>query len=82
MTARHDNPHGATFPDPDRAACRHHPDPDLWHEPGREHTAKALCRGCPVVDRCRDWAIATKQTWGVWGATDPEERRELRRRAV
>jgi hypothetical protein len=48
--------------------------------PGVE-AAKAICRGCPVVGPCLDWAIANGELDGVWGCMDPEERRlEVRRR--
>lgn len=40
--------------------------------------AKRLCLGCPVRADCSEWAIATGQH-GVWGGTDEEERRRIRR---
>ncbi|MGW4578289.1 WhiB family transcriptional regulator [Rhodococcus aetherivorans] len=40
----------------------------------REARAKALCRGCSVVDDCLAYALGTGQQHGVWGATTPEER--------
>jgi WhiB family redox-sensing transcriptional regulator len=39
--------------------------------------AKAICRRCPVLDDCRDYALATRQPFGVWGGLDEEERRAL-----
>jgi WhiB family redox-sensing transcriptional regulator len=39
-----------------------------------EAQAKAVCAGCPVLGRCRDWALAMREPYGVWGGTTPEER--------
>ncbi len=65
------------------AACRR-ADPDLFF-PGPEGTPDAavrICRGCPVLAECRDWALGTKVRYGVWGAmTERERRRTLRKSA-
>lgn len=62
-------------------------DPELWHpltESG-EHTtqieqAKTVCRRCPVMDECRAEALLRPSTtYGVWGATTHEERRQIAR---
>jgi WhiB family redox-sensing transcriptional regulator len=29
--------------------------------------AKQVCAQCPLRDACRDYAITTRQRWGVWG---------------
>jgi len=42
--------------------------------------AKAICAEFPVRTECLDFAIATKQDFGVWGGYDEEERRGMRRR--
>lgn len=39
--------------------------------------AKRVCGGCSVVEQCRDYALATRQPFGVWGGLDEEERRSL-----
>jgi WhiB family transcriptional regulator, redox-sensing transcriptional regulator len=39
--------------------------------------AKAVCRGCPVREPCLEYALDTRQAYGVWGGTDPLQRREL-----
>jgi WhiB family redox-sensing transcriptional regulator len=41
--------------------------------------AKAMCRRCPVVTQCLDWALKTNQQDGVWGGLSEDERRTLRR---
>ncbi|BDT39633.1 WhiB family transcriptional regulator [Streptomyces antibioticus] len=44
--------------------------------------AKAVCRRCPVMERCLQWALESGQEHGVWGGTDEDERRRMRRRAA
>jgi len=41
--------------------------------------AKAVCTGCPSRVACLEFALATNQDSGVWGATSEEDRRHLRR---
>lgn len=71
---------------------RHHracadEDPDLFFPDGvtgphlaQAEQAKAVCRGCPVMQQCGDWALNTRQDAGVWGGFDENERRLLLRR--
>jgi WhiB family redox-sensing transcriptional regulator len=49
--------------------------------PALEQTerAKAVCRRCPVLNACLEWALETKQDAGVWGGLTEDERRTLRR---
>jgi WhiB family redox-sensing transcriptional regulator len=56
-------------------------DPDLFFLDRTEHAseAKRVCRSCPVVGECLEFALRTNQKFGVWGATSPRERRKLRR---
>ncbi|MET9083682.1 WhiB family transcriptional regulator [Streptomyces sp. NPDC004237] len=46
--------------------------------------AKHTCSGCPVVHSCLKWALANPSLTrrGVWAATTPSKRRELRKRLV
>ena len=39
--------------------------------------AKAICGRCPVIEPCREYALQTRQAFGVWGGLDEEERRIL-----
>jgi hypothetical protein len=57
-------------------------DPEGWWQFDREsiENAKAICRTCPLMAVCADYAIVANEKEGVWGATDPEERVILRRR--
>ncbi|MFI0505218.1 WhiB family transcriptional regulator [Streptomyces albogriseolus] len=41
--------------------------------------ARAVCRRCPVLLDCRDWAVGHGETDGVWGATTASQRRAMRR---
>jgi WhiB family transcriptional regulator, redox-sensing transcriptional regulator len=38
--------------------------------------AKKLCRQCPYVDRCLQWALDNSER-GIWGGTTEKERRQL-----
>ncbi|MFB7483010.1 WhiB family transcriptional regulator [Streptomyces anulatus] len=70
------------------AACREE-DPELFFPVGttgpavvQAEEAKAVCRRCPVMERCLQWALDSGQDHGVWGATDEEDRRRMKRRAA
>ncbi|CAN5406950.1 WhiB family transcriptional regulator [soil metagenome] len=50
------------------------------HKPereAREAEAKAICSGCPVRITCLDWALATREPYGVWGGYSETERRQV-----
>jgi hypothetical protein len=36
--------------------------------------AKKLCKTCPVIDTCREYAIESGEQFGIWAATSPSER--------
>jgi len=42
--------------------------------------AKEVCRRCPVITQCLEWALATRQDAGVWGGKTEDERRLVHRR--
>lgn len=44
--------------------------------------AKAVCRRCPVIDQCLQWALESGQDCGVWGGMSEDERRALKRRVA
>lgn len=69
-----------------QAACLDE-DPELFFPVGNTgpallqiEEAKAVCRGCDVVDTCLRWALDTGQDTGVWGGLSEDERRALKRR--
>lgn len=39
-------------------------------------SAKEVCARCPVRPQCKQWAMETRQEWGVWGGLSEEERRD------
>jgi WhiB family redox-sensing transcriptional regulator len=68
------------------AACRE-TDPELFFPLGtsgpwlvQTEQAKAVCRRCPAVEWCLEWALETRQDSGVWGGLSEEERRKIHRR--
>jgi WhiB family redox-sensing transcriptional regulator len=70
----------------DRAACLYE-EPEMFFPIGNTgpallqiEGAKAVCRGCEVVDTCLEWAMESGQDAGVWGGMSEEERRALKRR--
>ncbi|MFF7048084.1 WhiB family transcriptional regulator [Streptomyces griseorubiginosus] len=40
--------------------------------------ARAVCRRCPVLHACRDWAVRHGEADGVWGDTTASQRRAIR----
>src|SRR5215469_6449635 len=44
--------------------------------------AKQVCRRCPVIEPCLQWAIDSGQDAGVWGGMCEDERRALKRRTT
>ncbi|MEU6342169.1 WhiB family transcriptional regulator [Streptomyces sp. NPDC046977] len=42
--------------------------------------AKAVCRRCPVMERCAAWALQNREPFGIWGGIDEDERRSMLRR--
>lgn len=64
------------------ALCRQI-DPDIWtgeDTPARRHVAMnraiKICRSCPVLEQCRDYAFTLARhepIFGVWGGLRPRE---------
>ncbi|MFH8797585.1 WhiB family transcriptional regulator [Streptomyces sp. NPDC017941] len=78
-------------PDTRTAPCRSDPTAFAIEElTGRTVREQALaramhaCSTCPVATDCLKWALANPEltTTGVWAATTPRKRNELRRRLV
>lgn len=68
-----------------RSACKEE-DPELFFPIGTAvlqiDEAKAVCRRCPVMERCLQWAMDSGQEHGVWGGTSEDDRRRMKRRAT
>lgn len=43
-------------------------------------SAKRVCGMCPVVDQCREEALANGEPYGVWGGLTERERRDILRK--
>ena len=70
------------FPGPwrDRGACLVVPTEVFF--PGRGQSvepAKAVCRACPVLAQCREYALGISDLKGIWGGLAEDERQRLRR---
>ena len=70
------------------ALCRDE-DPELFFPIGttgpaalQVEEAKTVCRRCPSVTDCLQWALETGQDAGVWGGMSEDERRTLKRRGA
>lgn len=68
-----------------RSACLDE-DPELFFPVGttgpaldQTERAKAVCKVCPVINECLEWALDSNQDAGVWGGLSEDERRTLRR---
>ena len=68
-----------------KASCRD-TDPDLFFPVGTTglaldqiEAAQVVLPGCKARGECLEFALATDQEAGVWGATSEEERRKLRK---
>ncbi|MFE3429876.1 WhiB family transcriptional regulator [Streptomyces sp. NPDC059171] len=40
-------------------------------------TAKQTCLNCPVRRACLDYAVDSRQRWGIWGGVGQKELRRL-----
>jgi WhiB family redox-sensing transcriptional regulator len=79
-----------TFEVPDgwelEARCRGH-DAHLFFGPNRfepkrerlarEAEAKEICRGCPALEACREYALGQEEIYGVWGGLGEADRRTV-----
>jgi WhiB family redox-sensing transcriptional regulator len=73
----------------ERAACLHYPavlffGQDDSESPAdrraRETRAKRICSTCSVRSECLDYALKTKEAYGIWGGlTELERKAKLRR---
>ena len=71
----------------DTAACLDE-DPELFFPVGTEgpwllqiEQAKAICRGCPVLDACLSYALDAQPSDGIFGGLTEPERASLKRSA-
>ncbi len=62
------------------SACRE-ADPSLFFATtrGDERAALVVCSSCAVKDDCLDFALNTRERFGVWGGTTERDRKRLLR---
>lgn len=44
-----------------------------------EQEAKAICRACPYVARCLDYAVKNPELLGIWGGKTERQRKAIRK---
>ena len=65
-----------------QGACRELPSEMFFHPDGergpsrnnRIAIAKTVCASCPVVQMCREHALAVQEPYGIWGGLSEDER--------
>ncbi|OYN79980.1 WhiB family transcriptional regulator [Mycolicibacterium sphagni] len=63
-----------------QSACAdHNPMQFISDSPADKARARLICRGCPVLEKCRDWAMVNPVV-GVWAGMDEAEREAYRPR--
>jgi WhiB family redox-sensing transcriptional regulator len=80
-------PIGSTWHWQEKGACRDLDDGLFFHPPNerglarlrRDQRAKQICAGCVVRVECADYAIRSREPYGVWGGLTEEERRLIYR---
>jgi WhiB family redox-sensing transcriptional regulator len=79
---------GGAPPDPDSATawmaegnCRLYPPSTFFPSDGvGVDRARKICRGCPVGERCLEYALDNRIDHGVWGGCSERERRRILKR--
>ena len=41
--------------------------------------ARTICQSCPIMEKCKQYALDNKERWGMWGGMTPIERRRVER---
>ena len=75
-------------PDPDSETawmadgnCRLHPPATFFPSDGvGVDRARKICRGCPVLNQCLEYALEARIDHGVWGGCSERERRRILKR--
>lgn len=58
--------------------CRTDPEPWYSDNASERAWAQRQCFDCPLQRECAQYAIETREQWGVWGATTAADRRSFR----
>src|SRR5262245_35669940 len=59
------------------ANCQHKDPDSLFVRGAKQHDAKAVCAGCPVLTECLSHALDNRVEFGVWGGLTERQRRAL-----
>ena len=43
--------------------------------------AKRMCRKCPLIEKCLEYALKDPEIKGIWGGTSEQQRYKLRNRS-
>ena len=56
-------------------------DPDLFYPERGEDSrpAKAVCAECIVATECLEYALANRETYGIWGGRSENQREQIRK---
>ena len=55
-------------------------DPDVFfpeHRGVNSAPAVNVCRRCPVQQPCLEYALVTREAWGIWGGATEAQRRHM-----
>lgn len=72
------------LPDLQGAACKDIEDKEFFHPrdhqlAGRIEELRAICRSCPVIAECLQFAVEQRIGQGFWGGKTSKERRKMSR---
>lgn len=77
------------FPLFDNHALCSEVDPEVWfpenggnakYKTLEAEQARQLCRACPALVQCREYALKYTGLFGIWGALDPSQRRDIQKK--
>lgn len=61
--------------------CRKYPPTTFFPSDGvGVDRARAICKDCPVIDTCLEYALTDRIEHGVWGGASERERRRILKR--
>ena len=63
------------------AECRK-VDPELFFDNATINQAKAICKTCPLIVACAQYAINSGMDYGVWGGLSETDRAMLKRKPL
>lgn len=64
-----------------RGNCRLYPPETFFPSDGvGVERARKICKGCPVIEECLEYALSERIEHGVWGGCSERERRRILKR--